>query len=176
MKKGDFKFNKFITFKIVKLFNSDSKCLGIFKLGDCLKTSKSINLDIIELRTSRGISFCNLDNYKNFKYLESKKKKIIENKKKNIKKTKEIKLHLFTSDNDYNHKFKFIKNFLLKNFKVKISLIIKGREVVKSFLINEKIKKIVSDVKNYGFLTNSPDISKKNIFLYFSPRSIPSNH
>lgn len=163
-----YKLNNFVRFKIVKLIDSESNYLGIFKLKDSINRAKNLKLDVIEVGFRNNISICKIINYNKFIYLQNKKKKNIRNKN-FYKKIKEIKFRLFISDNDYKNKFKFIKKFLIKNFKLKITLVIKGREITKKSIIKEKINKIISNASEFGILVNKPNFSKNLIFLYFNP-------
>lgn len=173
MKKN--KINNFVTFKIIKLINSNSLYIGIFKLKDCLKKINKLNLDLVEIGTKNKFSICKLINYNKFEYLEYKKKKniLIKNKITNKnKKIKEIKFHLFIFKSDYLNKIRFIKNFLNKNIKVKITLIIKGREVLKIDLIKYYTDEIIKNISNFGVLVNKINSSNKLIFLYFDPKNV----
>ncbi len=179
--KTNYKINNFITNNIIKLIDINSNYLGVFKKQDCFLKCKILNLDLVEIGTKNNLSICKIIKYKKFLYLESKKNyknKNLNNKsnkaikiKKN-KKNKEIKLHLFTSSNDYFNKINFIKNFLNNNLCVKVTLIIKGREVLKVKIIKNYIDKIIFNISNFGILTNLPNILNKNIFLNFRPKNV----
>ncbi|WP_259286231.1 translation initiation factor IF-3 [Candidatus Nasuia deltocephalinicola] len=176
--KTNYKINNFITNTIVKLIDINSNYLGIFKKQDCILKCKILNLDLVEIGTKNNLSVCKIIKYKKFLYLESKKNyknKNLNNKNIKIikiKKNKEIKLHLFTSNNDYFNKINFIKKFLNNDLCVKVTLIIKGREVLKFKIIKNNIDKIIFNISNFGILTNSPNISNKNIFLNFIPKNV----
>ncbi|BEH03853.1 translation initiation factor IF-3 [Candidatus Nasuia deltocephalinicola] len=169
--KKTYKINNFVTFKIIKLIDSNSNYLGIFKLNDCLSRLKKINLDLIEISKINGISICKFDNYNKFLYLEYKKHRKLKNNK-NKEKIKEVKFRLFTFYNDCDNKFKYIKNFLLKGLKVKITLNIKGREFLKIDIIKENVNNLINKISSLGFLTNKPNYFLKSIFLYFIPKNV----
>ncbi|ALP69955.1 Translation initiation factor 3 [Candidatus Nasuia deltocephalinicola] len=173
----NYKVNNLVKFNIVKLIDNNSKYIGVFKLTDCLKKSRDLNLDLVEIGTKNNFSICKLLNYKKFKYLELKKKnKIFKKNSKgkinNKKKIKEIKFHLFISKNDYFNKLKFIKKFLEKNLTVKATIIIKGRESLKFNIIKENVNTIIKSVSDFGFITNKPNLFKKVIFLYFNSNNV----
>ncbi|WP_259286136.1 translation initiation factor IF-3 [Candidatus Nasuia deltocephalinicola] len=179
--KTDYKINNFVTNNIIKLIDANGNYLGVFKKIDCILKCKILNNDLIEIGTKNNISICKIIKYKKFLYLESKRN----NKNKNLiilnnnltkikknKKNKEIKLHLFTSNNDYFNKINFIKKFLNNNLCVKVTLIIKGREILKLKIIKNNIDKIIINISDFGILTNSPNLSNKNIFLNFIPKNV----
>ncbi|WP_259288863.1 translation initiation factor IF-3 [Candidatus Nasuia deltocephalinicola] len=179
--KINYKINNFVTNSIIKLIDTNSNYLGVFKKNDCILKCRAINMDLVEIGTKNNLSICKIIKYKKFLYLESKKKNknknlIITNnsviKTKKNKKIKEIKLHLFTSNNDYFNKINFIKKFLNNDLFVKVTLIIKGREILKFKIIKNNIDKIIINISNFGVLINSPNLSNKNIFLNFRPKNV----
>ncbi|WP_259292841.1 translation initiation factor IF-3 [Candidatus Nasuia deltocephalinicola] len=179
--KTNYKINNFITNSIIKLIDINSIYLGIFKKRDCILKCKVLNLDLVEIGTKNNLSICKIIKYKKFLYLESKKNnknKNLNNKNnkiinlKRVKKNKEIKLHLFTSNNDYFNKINCIKKFLNNNLCVKVTLIIKGREILKFKIIKNNIDKIIFNISHFGVLTNSPNMLNKNIFLNFRPKNV----
>ncbi len=179
--KINYKINNFVTNNIIKLIDSNSNYLGIFKKNDCILKCKTLNLDLVEIGTKNNLSICKIIKYKKFLYLEFKKNnknKNLNNKNNKIikikknKKNKEIKLHLFTSNNDYFYKMNFIKKFLINNLYVKVTLIIKGREILKFKIIKNNVDKIISNISNFGVLINSPNLSNNNIFLNFRPKNV----
>ncbi|AGS33273.1 Translation initiation factor 3 [Candidatus Nasuia deltocephalinicola str. NAS-ALF] len=176
----NYKVNNLVKFNIVKLIDNNLKYIGIFKLIDCLKKSRDLNFDLVEIGTKNNFSICKLLNYKKFKYLELKKnnkifKKNLKNKiSNNKKKIKEIKFHLFISKNDYLNKLKFIKKFLEKGLTVKATVIIKGRESLKFNIIKENVNTIIKNISEFGFITNKPNLFKKVIFLYFNSNNVKS--
>lgn len=179
--KTTYKINNFIVNNIIKLIDVSSNYLGIFKRQDCILKCKNLNLDLVEIGTKNNLSICKIIKYKKFLYIKSKKNyknKDLNNKNNKIvklkknKKNKEIKLHLFTSNNDYFNKINFIKKFLINNLCVKVTLIIKGREILKLKIIKNNIDKIIFDISNFGILINLPNLSNKNIFLNFIPKNV----
>lgn len=179
--KNNYKINNFVTNNIIKLIDTNSDYLGIFKKKDCISKCKFLNLDLVEIGTKNNLSVCKIIKYKKFLYLESKKNnknKILNNRNnkiikiKKIKKIKEIKLHLFTENNDYFNKINFIKKFLNNNLFVKVTLIIKGREILKVKIIKNNVNKIISNISDFGVLINLPDLSNNNIFLNFKPKNV----
>lgn len=77
------------------------------------------------------------------KYIYEQKKKLKNNKSKPIT-TKEIKIHMNTSENDINVKAKNTRRILEEGNKVKISIVFKGREN----LFREKGEEILSSFYN----------------------------
>ncbi|WDI79298.1 hypothetical protein ONB67_00305 [Candidatus Vidania fulgoroideae] len=93
-----------------------------------------------------------------FKKLVYKKKKF----KKSI--NKEIKFSFNISNNDIKTKIKKIEKFIKKKNNIKISIFLKGREILKTKLIMEIVNKIKKNLtKNRISYTNL----KKNNNVYF---------
>ena len=68
-------------------------------------------------------------NYGKYKYEVAKKQKAAKAKQ-HVIKVKEIKFHPKTGENDYNYRLERAKVFLGKGFKVKATVVFRGREMV----------------------------------------------
>lgn len=101
--------------------------LGIFDLNIAITKAKQVGLDIIQVGNIDNIPTCKMLSYSKYKYKLTKKSKQGKNKK---TKTKEIKLRPNTDINDINIKLKATELAINNGHKVKISLILRGRETI----------------------------------------------
>ncbi len=85
---------------------------------------------------------CRIMDYGRMKYLESKKRH--ESKKKQVhSKVKEMKLGIKTQSHDLNFKVKHIKRFLEGGDKAKVTVFMRGREVIFRDRAIELLKKVL---------------------------------
>lgn len=143
--------------------------IGIIETAEALKTAQERGLDLVEISPKVNPPVCKIIDWGKYQYIQSKKKN--ENKK-GQKKTevKGIRFRPSTGEGDLEFKANQAKKFLEKGHKVKIQVILRGRE--KAFIeqAKEQIKgfidkiefpvKIEQEVKQQGNLLHmliSPD-------------------
>ena len=80
-----------------------------------------------------------------YKYEVSKKQKVSKAKQ-HIIKIKEIKFHPKTGENDYNYRLVQAKEFLEKGFKVKATVVFRGREMAHIDYGARWLKKLAEDL------------------------------
>ena len=113
----------------MRCIDHDKSPLGIIATYRALSRAKDVGLDLVEISPAAKPPVCRIMDFGKYKYEISKREK--ESKaKQHIIKIKEIKLHPNTSDNDYNYRIVQAREFLDKGFKVKISVIFRGREMI----------------------------------------------
>lgn len=152
----------------MRVIAPDSKILGSFNLDQAIEKAKSFNLDLVQVGFNNGVAVCKILDYSKYKYALLKKLK--QNKNKKIK-IKEIKLRPNTDTNDINIKLKATKNSISQGHKVKISLILKGREMIHENIARNtlanfkqnalKFCRIENDLKKEGKILSILLIGKK---------------
>jgi len=100
------------------------------------------------------------------------KKKLKDQKKKNLatQKVKEIKFRLHIDTHDYECKLKHGIEFLQEGNKLKITLMFKGREMSRTEMGFDLVKKITDDLQEFGVPDGTPKLFGKSIGITFSPK------
>lgn len=125
-------------FKQVLLIDNEGVNLGIISLEEALYKADSIGLDLVKVKDSDPV-VCKIMDYSKYKFNMQKKSKISKDVKKKVKQ-KEIKFNANIGDNDLAIKINNVKRLLVKGYKVKVTLVLKGRESSnKSFFLNKII-------------------------------------
>lgn len=96
----------------------------IMKVSDAKKFADSVNLDLIEINATSNPPILKIDDYK--RYVWEMKQTL---KKKTVVDTKEIQLSVNISKHDMETKAKHALSFIEKGKKVRIVLIMRGREL-----------------------------------------------
>lgn len=135
--------NQQIFFDEVRVVDHTGKQLGIMNKNEAILKAKESEADLILITTKANPPICKI--IEHGKYLfQQKKKKTKQTKDDNIK---GIRLSFAISDHDMETKAQRAKHFLENNNKVKIQIILKGRErVFKDIAIN-KINKFIEKTK-----------------------------
>lgn len=157
----NYRINNQIRDKEVRVISEEGKNLGVFPLAEAIKLAKDRNLDLIEFSSNVAPPVCKI--YELGKYLyEQKKKEKQQRKKQKVGKIKEVRITPRISEHDLETKANLIKKFIKKGFRVKIGMLLRGRE--KSLLdfaggkLEYLFKKIEeeTEVKRDGRVRKSP--------------------
>jgi len=160
-----YKKNNEIKDKNIKLVMSDGTMRGIIDTKEALKIADDLNMDLVEVCPSinNNLTICKILDYGKLKYKENKKKN---HEHKEV--IKEMKFSFNISDHDLEIKHKKIINFLLKKYKVKYTLELKGRE---NKMINEVKEKINIILKSFEGMAKweEPQIKGRKIIIFLIP-------
>jgi len=118
---------------------------GILEIRDALILARSLDLDLVEIAPKAEPPVCKLINWGKFQYLKTKEK---DDSKKNQKKTKlkGVRFRPSTGDGDLIFKAEQAKKFLAKNNKVKIQVVLRGREKAFSEQAKNRLKEFIDKI------------------------------
>lgn len=143
-----YRLNNRITALKVRLIDETGKFLNIVDIEEAIKLAREKGLDLVEINPKTDPPIVKIMDFGQFKYEETKKEKKQKAKSGDIK---GIRLSLRTGKHDLEIKANQAKKFLDAKNKVKIDLILKGREKthfdLAEKIINNLVESIGSDVK-----------------------------
>ena len=108
--------------------------------------AKDLELDLVEISPKAEPPVCKLIDWGKFQYLKAKKEN---DSKKNQKKTevKGVRIRPSTGENDLNFKRNQAEKFLKKGSKVKIQIILRGREKAFGDLAKQILRDFVDKIE-----------------------------
>ena len=105
------------------------------------------------------------------KLLFEQKKNLKNQRKNNVaQKVKEVKFHINIDTHDYEYKLARGVEFLNKGCKLKVTLMLRGREMAHQDLAYELMDKIVADLAPYADPDAKPKLLGRNITVNFAPK------
>lgn len=131
----ELQINEQIRDKEVRLIGADGSQLGIFSAYNAQKIADEAHLDLVKISPNAVPPVCKVMDYGKYRYEQSKKEKEAKKNQK-IVELKEIRLSMTIDDGDLNTKAKTAAKFLKEGNKVKVSLRMRGRQMV---YVNEGI-------------------------------------
>ena len=151
----------------MRLIGPEGELIGIKKIDEARRIAQEFTLDLVLLSENTTPPVCKLVDYGQFMYQQKKKEKLA---KKVVNVIKELKLSHKISSHDYQVRLDQALKFLNKKYKVKISVVFRGREVVHMSLGEVLLKKFISEISEVG-LPDS-DISKagKALIVIIRPK------
>lgn len=146
----------------VFLIDDSGERIGVMSLQEALKMALDAGLDLVEVNPKGEPPVVKILDYGQFKYEKEKEahKKKVQQKKVEIK---GIRLTVRISNNDFNVKLNQARGFLLKGDKLKLELVLKGRERQHPEKAVETINKFISDLEQTEGLnvTKEQDLTRK---------------
>lgn len=139
--------NEQIWAKEVRLIDEEGKQLGVMSRDQALEIAREKELDLVEVSPDSNPVVCRIINYDKYRYQLEKKEK---QQRKTGKKTemKEVRLGVRTGEHDLDFKRKKAIKFLKEGRKVKIELIMKGRERAHRDLAREVLVAFLEKLKD----------------------------
>lgn len=122
-----FKLNQGIDSPEIRVIDQKGEMLGVIKTSDALSRAREAGLDLIEVSPKANPPVCKIMDFSTFKYQKEKEAKKQRAQSKEVE-TKGIRLSMRIGENDLNVRLTQAKKFLEKGNKVRIEMMMRGRE------------------------------------------------
>jgi translation initiation factor IF-3 len=139
--------NEQIRISEVRLISASGEQLGIVETRKALDMARTEELDLVEVAANSRPPVCRIMDYGKYKYEQSKKSK---KGKTGSSQLKEIRLGLRISEHDYDFKMRHAENFLKQRHKVKITVVLRGRENAHRDQGRELLRRVEEDLLAAG--------------------------
>jgi translation initiation factor IF-3 len=127
------------------LIDDAGKNLGDMDTWKALELAKERELDLVEVFPKAVPPVCKIMDYGKHQYQQSKQNRLAQAKQKKVE-LKGIRIGLKTDEHDLNFKKNQANKFLSKGNKVKIELILKGREKMHRDLARKNLESFVAEI------------------------------
>ncbi len=137
--------NREIKAKEVRVITEDGKQIGILGLYEALKEAEKVGLDLVEISPNAKPPVCKIIDYGKFRYKQTKKEKESKKTQHQVK-IKELKFRPNIDVHDLQTKVGKIKGFLEKGYKVRLTCMFRGREMLHIDLGRKLLNGIVEEL------------------------------
>lgn len=164
--------NEGIRAKEVRLIDDEGGNQGVVSTSDALNMAYDKGLDLVVISPNQSPPVAKILDYGKYKF-ESEKKAKEAKKKQHTVEVKEIKMRYKIDIHDYNVRIKNIKKFLAAGNKVKIVIMLRGREIQHSGLAFDLLKRVegdISDCENL-IIEKRPGLEGKNVVMILATSS-----
>lgn len=158
--------NKQIRAREVRVIGADGKQIGILPTSEALALAQNSGLDLVEISPKAQPPVCKILDFGKYMYEEGKKNKA---QKVTATKLKEVKLGASIEANDYFTKIRQAENFLFKGNKVKLYILLKGRQMGTPQLGINVVERMANELQHVGTADGKVVFSGRNIFVLLSP-------
>ena len=141
--------------------------MGVVLLSDAMKNADSVGLDLVEVAPNSNPPVCRILDFGKMKY-EAKKKEQQSKKKQHVVKLKEIRIRPRIDDHDLETKMNMGKKFLSDGFKLKVTLMFRGREMSRLDLGDAVMEKVVERLKDISEIEKQNPLEGNRMSLIFN--------
>lgn len=146
----------------MRLIDPEGKQVGIVSQREALDRADEFGLDLVEISADAKPPVCKIMDFGKYKYQKQMKER--ENKKKqHVVKIKEVRFRPRIGDHDLNMKVNHVREFLAEGYKVKITLMFRGREMAHQEVGVELINKILEMLSNVCVVDKAPNFEGRSV-------------
>ncbi|BBM36495.1 translation initiation factor IF-3 [Pseudoleptotrichia goodfellowii] len=121
------RMNERIRAREIRVIGEDGEQFGILSVNEAIALANEKGLELVEISPNATPPVCKIMDYGKFKYEKTKKEKENKKKQKNVV-IKELRIKPHIDEHDKETKISQIEKFIAKEYKVKVSLRLSGRE------------------------------------------------
>ncbi len=152
----------------VRLIDEDGNECGIFSTTDAVSMANEKGLELFIVQPDASPPVAKIMDYGKCKFEQEKKNR--ETKRKHhIVDVKEIKMHYKIEHHDYLLKLDNARTFLSDGDKVKVLMILRGREIEHKNLAMKLMEKFAFELRDVALIEQEPEMEGKSILMILSP-------
>ena len=162
--------NERIRVKEVRLIDQNGENLGVVETVKALKMAYDADLDLVVISPNQVPPVAKILNYGKYKYELDKKAKEAKKKQHTVD-VKEVKIRYKIDTHDYQVRIKSIQKFISQGNKVKVVIMMRGREMQHSNLAFDLANRFIEDLKDEPLnIEKKPMLEGRNVTLYLAPQ------
>lgn len=138
--------NHMIQISPVRLIDEFGEQVGVVETSEALRRANEAGLDLVEISPKAQPPVCKIIDWGKYQYQQSKKQQDNKLKQKKVE-TKGIRIRITTDKGDLAVKLNQAENFLQKGNKIKIEIVLRGREKAFSNQAKQKLEEFVDKIK-----------------------------
>lgn len=154
----------------VRLIDEEGVNHGVIATDEALRMAYAKDLDLVIMNATQAPPVAKIMNYGKYKYEQEKKAKEAKKKQHTVE-VKEVKIRYKIDTHDYQVRIKSIQKFLSQGNKVKIAVMLRGREMQHTNLAFDLLNRFVEDLADSGAVVEKkPQVEGRNVTLYLAPQ------
>jgi len=152
----------------VRLVSPDGEQIGITPLAEALEKARDLELDLVEVAENANPPVCRIMDYGKYKYEVAQRAKDSRKKSTNIV-VKELKYRPKIAKGDFNTKTSKVRKFLEDGYKVKLTIMFRGREVQHPELGRRILDEVAELMEDIAILEAYPQLDGRNMTMVLGP-------
>ena len=165
----DIPINEQITFKEVRVIDSDGSQLGILPIKDAIEAAYAKDLDLVNVSPNANPPVCKIMDYGKYRFEIAKREKEARKNQKIIE-TKEIRLGLSIDKHDFETKGNHAIQFLKSGNKLKVSIRFRGRELGHPEIGLDIMSRFAEYCGEYAVIEKPAKMESRNMLMFLAPK------
>ena len=162
------RINGEISARTCRLIGVDGSQLGLFGVRDALRIAEEQNMDLVEIAPNAEPPVCKVMDYSKYKYDQARKAKQARKNQAKIE-VKEMKFRPKIDKGDYETKKNHVLRFLKKGARVKVTIMVRGREMAHPEQGLMVLEKLADELKPFATVDSQPKMEGRNMHMLLSP-------
>ncbi len=160
--------NERIRDREVRLIDEVGTQMGIMPTREALSIARERGFDLFLVQPDASPPVARIMDYGRFKFEQEKKNREAK-KKHHIVDVKEIKMRYKIEDHDYQVKLKSTKKFLMDGDKIKVLIMLRGREVQHKGLALALMARFLQELDDLAIVDREAKLEGKSVIMILSP-------
>ena len=160
--------NERISVPEVRLIDQDGQQVGVLKTAEALRFAQERDLDLVEVAPQARPPVARVLDYSKYKYEQAQKQKQARKHQQQIT-VREIKFRPKIAQHDYDTKKGHVARFLLHKYKVKVTIMFRGREVAHPERGVAILDRLAEELSELGVIEQSPTLDGRNMAMLLAP-------
>ncbi len=167
----ELKVNEQIRVRQVRLIGSDGQQVGIVETRDALRMAREEDLDLVMVGEAAQPPVAKLMDYGKYRFELQQQTKDARRRSRQHE-MKSIKFRVKIDDHDYETKVNHIRRFLKGGHKVKVTIMIRGRERTHPELGQGILNRVAADVNELAVVDAAPVIAGMDMNMILRPAGV----
>jgi translation initiation factor IF-3 len=162
------RINERIRVPEVRLIDETGAQVGVVKVEDALERARDKDLDLVEIAAEAKPPVCRILDYSKYKYEQEQRRKAARKHQQQVT-IREMKLRPKIATHDYETKKGHVLRFLKQGFKVKVTIMFRGREVTHPERGESLLRKLATEIAEFGTIEQQPNQEGRNMTMMVGP-------
>ncbi len=153
----------------VRLINADGSMAGVVSTAQARALAEQQGLDLVEISPTASPPVCRIMDFGKYKYEQEKKEKVAR-KSQSTGRVKEVKFHANVEEHDFQVKVRNTRTFIGEGHRVKISLMLRGRENAHQELGFEVLNRVMRECEDVAIPEQVPQKMGRTLYMMLGPK------
>lgn len=164
--------NEKIRSREVRLIDETGENHGVVPTLTALKMAQTADLDLVIISPNQEPPVAKIMNYGKYRYELEKKNKEAKKKQHTVE-LKEVKMRYKIDVHDYEVRLKSIKKFIAQGNKVKVVIMLRGREMQHANLAFNLMGRVNTDLEGESLvIEKKPQMEGRNVTMFLAPQPL----
>jgi translation initiation factor IF-3 len=153
----------------VRLIGADGAQLGVVSVDEALRAAQERGLDLVEVAPLARPPVVKIMDYGRYRFEQAKAARAAR-KKQHVIHMKEVKFRPGIDDHDFEFKTRHAREFLNEGNKVKVTMMFRGRQVLRPELGQEVLTRVWEALKDVAKVEAEARLDGRNMTMVLAPK------